>query len=293
MRFAGRPSVRAPMIRVVAMAMSAALLSLLLAASAAQAQVATQVQPEDPVPGAPDVTYLDLVREIVPDMTRDGRRFSGVTVIDLPHADAGYDMLPPVEPTLDRGIEAVALGGTRHLLLVDLGEPEFDVAGYAVLALFDASASPRLRSALNIGFDRWTFLVEPAVRPLGAARLVVAASEHSNSSQTYRTTVLMLLRDGRLEPLDDIFTFGDAQCSVARPQQLTIRTDPSPTAFDDIVATVTEHVLPSGLDCGDREPPEASSHTVTVVYRWDQASGKYVPDSDAFDRLAAESAERF
>jgi hypothetical protein len=75
-------------------------------------------------------------------------------------------------------------------------------------------------------------------------------------------------------------------------QQLTIATDRSKTAFADVVATVTEHVIPT-LDCGSEKPPEAASRAVTVVYRWDEAQAKYVPDSDAFDKLAADNSKRF
>jgi hypothetical protein len=269
-----------------------AILLLLLTVSTARAQVATFARPEDPVPGAGKLTYLDLAREVVPDMKANGRRFTGTKTIDVPHADPSYDMRPPIEPNLDRRIAAVALGGTRHLLLIDLGEADGDAANYTVLALFDTSRRPRLLDALSVGFDRSNFFLGPAVRPLGAGQLITTASEHFNSSQTYRFTVLVLLHDGRLEPVDSIFTFGDTHCSFKRPQQLTIATDRSKTAFADVVATVTEHVIPT-LDCGSEKPPEAASRAVTVVYRWDEAQAKYVPDSDAFDKLAADNSKRF
>lgn len=273
-------------------ALHTAILLLLLAVSTARAQVATRAQPGDPVPSAGSLTYLDLVREVVPDMETNGRRFTGTRTIDLPHA-GGYEMRPPVKPNLDRGIKIVALGGTRHLLLIDLGEAYGDAANYAILALFDTSSSPRLLSALSVGFDRSNFFLTPAVRSLGAGQLIATASEHFNSSQTYRSTVLVLLRDGKLEPIDTISTFGDRRCSFKRPQQLTIATNRSKTEFADVVAAVTEYVIPTGSDCGTEKPPEASSRTITVVYRWDEAQAKYVPDSDAFDKLAADNSQRF
>lgn len=270
-----------------------AILLLLFAVSAASAETAAPVEPDDPVPSAPGLTWVDLVREIVPDIEQEGRRFAGSTTIGLPHVEAGYVMLPPAEPSLDRGVRAVALGGTRHLLLIDLGESESDAAEYAVLALFDLSSSPHLRDALSVGLDRWNFFLEPAVRSLGAGRLITTASEHANSNQTYSASVLVLLRDGRFEPVDIISTFGDVSCSFERSQELAIATEPSETAFADIVATVTHQVIPTGADCGDGKPPETLSRTITVIYEWNEAQSKYAPDSDAFERLAAENEKRF
>jgi hypothetical protein len=270
-----------------------ALLLLLLAAPAA-AQVLEHPEPSATVRGATGVTYLDLMREIVPDLDGSGYDFEGTTVVPMRHI-AGEDsrMDAPERPRLQGPLAAIALSEGRHLLLFDLGNPDGEAAGFVVLAVYDLARQPRLIDAVNVGFDQFSMFVAPAVRPLGGGELVVTRSEHSNSSQTYTATALTLLRDNRFTLIDDVYTFGDAHCTFERPQQLTLSVAGETGGMADIVATVAEYVIPAAEACGDEKPPQASVRTVAVTYRWDVAAGRYAPDSDAFDRLADENQERF
>ncbi len=95
-------------------------------ASASAAEVAFPA-PGDAVPGADGVTYLDLLREIVPDLELADAVYRGGTVVPLRHI-AGPDRQaePPLEPTVaDFSVLPLEGDGSgRILLLVDLGMAE-------------------------------------------------------------------------------------------------------------------------------------------------------------------------
>ena len=56
---------------------------------------------------------------------------------------------------------------------------------------------------------------------------------------------------------------------------------------------VVESTVPTGEHCGDDPPASPSTREISVVYRWDEENGSYLPDSDAFERLAKENEKRF
>lgn len=250
----------------------------------------------DPLPGAENRTYADLVRLVVPGIGSDNVEASGGGVIDVRHIDGG-DMtgFEPVSVESPR-IAAIPVrsgGLDRVALLLDLGEAKHDVSNFIILALFDVADQPRLLDAATVAFNRYTSFLEPARLPAGLGDdLLMTRSTHFNSSQGYATTALILARGDRLELVDAISTFDDRACTYERSQRLDIEQGAG-TPFSDIVATVTELTAASGGDCGDAIVPEPGTRTITVTYRWDAAAQSYSPDSDAFDELARENEGRF
>lgn len=264
-------------------------------ASASAAEV-TFPAPADAVPGANGVTYLDLLREIVPDLVEADAVYRGTTVVPLRHI-AGPDRQaePPEEPAVaDFSVLPLEGDGSgRILLLVDLGMAGDAAEGYAVLALFDPAATPRLVDAADVAFDRMTWFLEPVRLDLGAGRMaVLTMSMHSNSNQAYVTTGIVLVGD-RLELVDSVFTFDERACAFERAQRLGIETRPEGSGPAAIAATVVDTTTPTGADCGEDAAPQPASATVAVTWRWDEAEKRYRPDSDALVKLAAEAAERF
>ena len=261
-------------------------------ASASAADVAVPA-PGDAVPGANGVTYLDLLREIVPDLEQADAVYRGRTVVPLRHI-AGPDLQaePPQEPTV-ADFSVLPLEGGRILLLVDLGMAGDAAEGYAVLAIFDPAGKPRLVDAADVAFDRTTWFLEPVMLDLGDGRLaVLTMSMHSNSDQAYVTTAIVLVGD-RLELVDSVFTFDETACAYERTQRLAVEMRPEGSGPAAIAATVVDTTAPTGADCGDDPVPQPASATVAVTWRWDEAAKRYRPDSDALEKLAAEAAERF
>lgn len=281
--------------------MNGRLHALLLAVAMLRAPVAfaepvSYPEPADPLPGAGNRTYADLVRLVVPGIGGGDAGAAGKGVIDLRHIDGG-DMIgfEPVSVASPR-IAAVPVrsgGLDRVALLLNLGESRNDVSDFVVLALFDAADEPRILDAATIAFNRYTSFAEPARLPAGVGDdLLVTRSTHFNSQQGYATTALILARDDRLELVDAISTFDDRACAYERTQRLVLEQG-AEQPFPDIMATVTELTAASDEDCGDATLPEPGTRTITVTYRWDAGAERYNPDSDAFVALARENEDRF
>ncbi len=251
------------------------------------------------VPGKKGVTYLDLLKEIVPDASIDPEGWLvGTKVIEVRHiAGPGSRMDPPAAVKIDTGISALPIhGGNRMLVLAELGRPEGEAAKFAVLALYDMADRPKLLDVVNVGYDESNFFLNPTVLPLGGGDLILTLSLHFNSSQAYQTTGLTLLRDDRFDYIDAIFTFDDKHCAFERAQQVAIDAASSDAPFATIDASVTETVVATeeAATCGeDALKVEPGERTIANAYVWDAAAKRYVSETDAFEKLADENRDRF
>lgn len=275
--------------------MLAACLALPLAMPASAGEVSFP-QLADTVPGAGGATYIDLARHVLPDLALEGTVYRGRTVIDMRHL-GGADMgTPPPEafPVFNLVVTPVrAEGRDRLAMLLDLGSEEAE--GFAALALLDPSGKPQLLDAAQVAFDRTTYFRDPAVIPLGPGDdLLLTMSTHFNSQQGYVTTAMSLVRDGRLQLVDTVFTFDERLCGFERLQHPAFRVgERGDRRYADIVVTVSEETKPTGEDCGSAELPAAGMRTFEATYRWDAGRMRFVADSDALEVLARENEARF
>ena len=226
----------------------------------------------DRVGGTHDMTFADLVRLVVPaagDTMVAVREIGGEVVEEFEPASIAAPRLAAV-PVHSGGLERMAV-------LLDFGSGK-DVVGLAVLALFDIAGEPRLLDAANVASGNRTYFLDPARLPVGAdGALLAIGSTHVNSSQSYTTVPLVLVRDDRLELVDFIFVFDERACGYERTQRLALRQGAS-EPFADIVASVTEVTTPSGHDCGEAAVTGAGTRTITVTYRWDSGAQRYNPE---------------
>ena len=259
-----------------------ALALLVAAAGGARSQQVAHPEATDLLPGAAERTYGGLARLVSP---------AGVRHI------GGADMAGslPLSPGVKR-IAALPVrsgGQERTALLLDFGESDDGVSGFVVLALFDTGGEARLLDAANVAFDRYTAFADPARLAAGVGDdLLAIRSTHFNSYQGYATTALILLRDGRIELVDEVSTFDDRTCAWQRSQLLDLGTGAG-EPFADIAATVTERMEATGEDCGDEAMPGPPTRRIAVTYRWNADAQRYLPDSDAFAVLAQENEKRF
>jgi hypothetical protein len=270
---------------------------VLLLAGSVQADELTSAELSDPVPGADGFAYLDLVRQIVPDITPAQNHYEGGETVEIRHIDPEQAAEAPETLRLDNVIVLPARsdGKERLLLMLDLGDPESVVEGYTVLAMFNVAGAPKLVDAAAVDFDTHTGFHEPPRLSLGEGKdLVLTRSYHFNSSQGYNITALILIRNDRLQLVDTFFTFHDRSCTYVRDEVLDVRAgDRDGRTYSDIVVTVTETTVLEGNDgCGDGERPTPGTRTATATYRWDDAASRFVPDSDAIKKLEEENMER-
>jgi hypothetical protein len=276
-----------------------ALAGLLLLVGGARAAEVTSAEPHHALPGAPGLTYADLLRQVLPDAGEVDGVFKGSEVIPLRHV-GGPDMAVehPAEYELLMIAATVAQtsGGSRRILLIDLDQGGMSAEGYVVLAMFDGSARPELIDAAQINYDRSTHFYQQAVLPVSAGdSVILSISTHFNSSQGYVTVAMIMPRDDRFELVDTVFAFEEQGCGYDWTQTPGFRAgeQAADRRYADIVATVTETIAHKGEACDGIERPAERRREITVTYRWDAAAGRYLPDSDAFETLAAENEQRF
>ncbi|BCG91301.1 hypothetical protein [Mesorhizobium sp. 131-2-1] len=254
----------------------------------ADAQTASFPEMSSAVPGHQDVTYLDLANMLIPVLADT----SPIKIRPILGDD--YHEAPPSTGDLSSAavLDIKAGGKERLTMLFDLGQASDSAEGFALLALYDLAGKPKLLDAVNVATDRITFFREPARLAIGAGDdAVVTTSTHFNSSQGYVSTLLLMVRNDRFKLVDTIDTFDENYCGYKRTQDLAFKTLPEGRLYAAIKATVTDATVP-GEGCED-EQPKASSHKISVTYRWSKKASRYVPNSKAFERLSAENAKRF
>ncbi|MER8694346.1 hypothetical protein NKI77_15190 [Mesorhizobium opportunistum] len=247
------------------------------------------------LPGRADVTYLDLARMVIPDLAADKDGFyKGGSPIDMRHIEGPDDGGSPPETSSfsDAAVLAIKAGGKDRLaMLFDLGDSPDSAEGYAVLALYDITAKPKLLDAANVAVDRSTYFREPNKLSIGDGDdALITMSAHFNSNQNYVATPLIMVAKDRFELIDMIYTFDEKLCAYSRKQDIGFQTIADGQPYAAIKATVTDATEPSGESC-DEAAPKAASHEISVTYHWDKTH--YVKDSDAFEKLAAENEKRF
>lgn len=263
----------------------------------AEAQTVSFPELGSALPGRTDVTYLDLARMIIPDLAADKDGFyKGGLPIDMRDiADGDGGGSPPETTSLPNAavLPIKASGKDRLAMLFDLGDSPDSAEGYAVLALYDVTAKPKLLDAANIAVDRSTYFREPNKLSIDDGDdVLISMSTHFNSNQGYVSTLLILPHDDRLRLIDTINTFDENVCAYRRTQDLTFLTRDDGKPFAAIKVTATDTTAPSGENC-DEAAPKAASQEISVTYHWDKKASRYVADSDAFEKLSAENAKRF
>ena len=249
------------------------------------------------LPGRADVTYLDLARMVIPDLAvgKDGLYQGGspIEMRDIGRPDSGDS--PPETSSLSL-VEVLPLkaGGKERLaILFDLGHFADGAQGYAVLALYDVTAKPKLLDAANVAVDRETYFQKPGKLSVGAGDDILATtSSHSNSNQNYVIVSLIMVAKDTFKLIDVIYMLDEHVCAYSRTQDVAFKAIADGRRYAAIKATVTDATGPTGDPC-DEPPPKVTSRQIAVTYHWNKTQSRYVKDSKAFEKLSAENSKRF
>ncbi|MER8979557.1 MULTISPECIES: hypothetical protein [unclassified Mesorhizobium] len=249
------------------------------------------------LPGRTDATYLDLARMVIPDLAADQDGFyRGGLPIEMRHIERpdGGGSPPETSGFSNAAVLAIKAGGKDRLaMLFDLGDSPDSAEGYAVLALYDVTAKPKLLDAVNVALDRGTYFREPGKLSVSANDdVLITMSAHFNSSQNYVITPLIMVRDDKFELIDMIYTFDENLCAYSRKQDVAFQAIAEGKSYAAIKVTVTDATVLNGESCDDT-PPRPESHAISVIYHWDKKTSRYIKDSDTLDKLAGENAKRF
>jgi len=239
----------------------------------------------DAVPGHPGVTYLDLLRQAIPDLAMNAadKQVEG-HLKSLRHIMGKGQAADPPDPLVVDFIEVrhIKSGGRpRLVVLADLGQAEDSAQSTTLLALFDHAAKPKLLDAVDVGVDKDTgFNENPSQIALGPGDdALVTYSEHGNSNQSYQARLVIYVRGDRLRPIDEVFVLSDNACGYQREETPAFTTKPA-TPYATLEVTVTERLKRLGEDCGDERPPAPYVRTYRATYSWDAAKGAFVEKGD-------------
>jgi len=286
MNIANVGGVKRPSLRVILA------VALFLTATMARANSDTPIGIADDVPGHPGSTYLDLIKQIVPDLSPSDTGASGHRVQPFQNI-AGHDFEgDPPDPLEVANVEPLVIeadGKRRLLVLADFGATPDRVADETVLGLFDDSPQPRLLDYKEVALDRFTgFSIPPTVR-IGAHDEAIAVwSNHSNSSQSYEPSVLLFVRHDKLAFIDSFFAFGETECNFRQDEALSFKAMPgSGSPYWSFTARILRTTgRTKGDDCPDPTPSETIRKTFSATYSWNAKLEKFTTRSQQLRDLA-------
>lgn len=251
---------------------------------------------ESEVDGHPGVTYLDLVRLIVPDARLVGEAIpdegkypdaAGKTMIELRHLTPSLAGPPPAK-LIAQHVDHWTLraDGTQYnLIKLDLGQNEARPVGTSVLALLDGDL--KLVDAAEFALDAFVHNVDFDPIAIGDDNDGIVFLHQWKS---YARHTLVYVHDGKIGQTPPIQSFEDGGGDCAEPRQtwaeISSYGEPG-SAYWPLTMTLHDNrTLPATLSCselGDNESPVVT----TATYRWDEAKDEYVGDHSALDAVAA------
>jgi hypothetical protein len=255
---------------------------------------------DDAVPGHPHVTYLDLLRQVVPSLAANAANRDVEGQLDKPlrHiAGKTYEGDPPDPLVANSFVEVrqIVSGGKKRLVvLADLGADPDRAYNTALLALYDDGPKPRLLDAVDVGVDRDTAFDEQPQLALGPGdTALITISEHLNSNQSYDPRLLIMVRNDRFHLIDQMFLISERACGWERTETPIFATRPDPgSPYAAIEATVTETLKRTDDDCGEEPVPKAYKRIWKTLWRWDAKKSRYVDTAHGLDRLEKLNAGR-
>jgi len=265
--------------RLAACLMSAALaaLALMIALPVEGADYIDDFDAE--IPGYAGVTYTDLLRQVMPDVTIKDRSATGhptIAIDNIENTQFNLDV-PEVAVIQTLQVQAFESGGEPHLaLMATMGEESL-----TMLAAFAMTDGPKLVDAKDVAMDRLNNFAENAVLRIGDDdEVLVTSSWHANAGESYDTNVLVMLKDGRLRMVDSFSSYGESTCQLQSVQDYGFAGTYEPNRpYYAITATLTE-IGATDPTCEDVKQTEPYVQTQSRVYRWEAAADAYVKVAD-------------
>lgn len=278
---------------------AAMLLVLFVGVGAAPAADVENSMPNDLVIQGAPARYVDLARHFVPDLMGDEDGYTGKRIIDVRHL-GGPDFANGDATTFAFYDVAHVMtkvdGRDRLLVLFDFSQASAAAQGVAILALYDVSGTrPELLDAADVGFDASTSFFDQALLAVGAGdNIVLTMSSHFNASQTYATQSMIMIRNDRLSLIDSLTLLGERNCGYDRQQTIAYAADPARgNPYAPIQVTVTDTTSAIEEECADLKQIRLGTSLVKARYLWNATQNRYLPDSDALDRLQKDNESRF
>jgi hypothetical protein len=251
----------------------------------------------DAIPGHAGLTYFDLMKRVVTDLTPSGKDgVVGHKVVPFQNIDGKGAKGDPPETIALQSVDVMNIPGddNRIILLADLGPSDGFVANAQLLALFALAPTPQLLDVVEVGTDRFTgFSDSKPVMLAPGAPLVLVYNSHSNSDQSYQSVKMLFIRGDRFRSIGSVFTFDERFCAYEQKQEPSFATRDSPGPYRAVHVSVVERVAVTGDDCGEEKAPRPRVAAYHAIYRWDAQRQSFETRSTELDRLAKQNEKRF
>jgi hypothetical protein len=242
----------------------------------------------DKVPGHGDVTYYDLMKQVVPDLAVGEDGVTGHLIDGVEHID-GADSTgetPELVEISDVQAQTVKSGGENLLwVLADLGNGG-NLGTYTLLAVFDASATPKLLDAKEVDVLDFTGFVDGPFAISADGEAMMVGSEHFNSSQSHQQRILAHMYEGKLQKIATFSLFGTRGCEEWTTEELTVSSEDDYQDFWGIDATILRQRALAGQECEDPLESDWRHREFIAQYIWDSSEKHYVVARNDFEDLA-------
>lgn len=247
----------------------------------------TYTTPLDPIPGHPDLTYGDLLKQVIPDLAEDGA--SGHLPDGIRHVDSDAEGEAPTSVNIPYlNVERVEVGGKPTLwLLSDLGDGG-TLGTYTLLSVFTDDTQPKLVDAAEVDADRFTNFNGTPLRISKTDEAMLVDSNHFNSEQNYSSQDLVFIRDGKLTVGASFLVFGVHTCHLFQEETLALSSGSGGKGYWPFKAVITRVQGRNKDDAEDCLAEDAPTKTkaFSATYSWNAATGGYRTTSKALDQLA-------
>jgi hypothetical protein len=247
------------------------------------------------VPDMPGKTWLDLLRQLFPDVvaaSTSGIAATATKMTPLRSIGAADDDWVQCGDRIEfRTLDARPVRlADRSYRIVTVAVPD-DCA--APLALFDDAG--KLVDAVNVKGDQHVSFSGDYVRQLApGAALIIASNWHDNTSRSYDRTMLILARAEGLSSIGDVLALGARECAegTSVDEETAVRVASGDAPFARIEVAVTRRVQKLAADCKTgRGPPVIA--TFTGSWRWNAGKSAYEPHTKELDRLGSWNQKHF
>jgi len=281
-------------VRLIALIFGAA---LIFAAASATAEIIKDFTL--PVRDIPAKTWLDLLRQVFPDVAAATAPQTGAVATDMTaiHSIGGAD-----DSWVNCGdrieIDSLQFYPLRLLdqdrLILTLALPDDCIA---LVVLFDYQG--KLVDAVNVKGDQHADISADFVRPLGRAgpvgppgALVTATSFHDNSDQSYDATMLLLVKPDGFSLIGEVLAFGNHDCRSQFTEETKIDPVLGTGPMLPIGAAVTRRTQRFAADCDTKRGPGTVA-TFNGYWCWNAKKAGYEPRTRALDWLAKWNEKHF
>jgi hypothetical protein len=258
---------------------------LALASSTAFAQSVTIT---DTVAGHGEVTYFDLMKQVIPDLTPGEKGATGHLPEGIVHleGDDAIGETPQSVKISSLDVDTVRSGGEDMLwVLADLGEGG-NIETYTLLAVFDDSPMPRLLDAKEVDVLDFTSFVGAPFAIGTDSEAMLVGSGHFNSNESFQHRTLAHVHEGKLQVIATISLFGLRSCEEWTTEELTLTSVNDQQERWAIDATILRKRALAGQNCEEPLDSDWRHREFVAQYVWDSTGQHYVVARTDFEDLA-------